>query len=105
MEKVKFSWPNPVYCGDYECNKLGDQSGEYVRAEVAEKLHSALRNIAYMCAKPANRRIKSSVVQASKFNDEIIKICMTALGWDSQTFQRYYDNAKDAERKNLLSFQ
>lgn len=51
MEKVKFTWPHPEYCGDYQCDKPGDQSGEYVRAEVAEELLSALKSLRASYAK------------------------------------------------------
>lgn len=36
MKKIKFTLPYPI--GGYVCDKSGDQSGEYVSAEIAEEL-------------------------------------------------------------------
>lgn len=62
MKTVTFTWPHPT--GGYGCNQPGDQSGDYVRVEVAHKLIDALKKIHSSIGRLSDLRVESMALDA-----------------------------------------
>ena len=78
MEKVKFIYP---HLGAYGCDKSGDQSGEYIRAEVAEELLAALQKFVAWNAKYPSSRIynETDIRKIAKELDTINEDAVAAI--------------------------